>query len=232
MKIPKVLIFTTTYEGKDYVFEEFLQCVKNINYPNFKHIWLDNSESDYHKKLESKGLEVYKIKRGGSSREAITRAQEFARQMAIKEGYDFLMSIESDLLVPNTIVQDLMKHWRPVVTALYHIGPKIESLRLPCIALPEYSEKFHGWGSRLLKLEEVNDYYKQGLKQVHTGGMGVCLIQRSVFEKVPFYFDVRYAGHSDIYFYAKCFELRLPVFVDTDIVVEHKNSNWLDVKDR
>jgi len=232
MKAPKVLIFTTTYEGKDYVFEEFLQCIKNINYPNFKHIWLDNSITDYHKKLESHGLEVYKIKRGGSSREAITRAQVFARKMAIEEGYDFLMSIESDLLVPPTIVQDLMKHWQPIVTALYYIGNREVGMQLPCISMPEYSEEHHAWGSRLLKVEELDDYYKKGLKQVHTGGMGVCLIQRHVFEQIPFYFDVRYAGHSDIYFFAKCFEKKIPVFVDTDVVVEHKNSKWEDVKDR
>lgn len=229
----KVLVFTTTYEGKDYVFEEFLEHVKKINYPNFRHIWLDNSVGDdYYNKLKSKGLEVYKIKRGGSSREAITRGQLFARKIAIDEGYDFLMSIESDLLVPPTIIQDLMKHWQPVVTALYHIGSPDGSIRVPCISLPEYSKEHHGWGSRLLNVNEFNDYHMKGLKQVHTGGMGVCLMQRHIFTEVPFYFDVRFAGHSDIYFFAKCFEKKIPVFVDTDVIVPHKNSNWLDVKDR
>lgn len=233
MKAPKVLVFTTTYEGKDYVFEEFLKCVQSINYPNFKHIWLDNSVGDdYYNKLKSRGLEVYKIKRGGSSREAITRGQIFARNMAIEGGYDFLMSIESDLLVNPTVIQNLMRHWQPVVTVLYHIGPIDKGIRIPCISLPEYSQEHHGWGSRLLKPEEFMDYYRKGLKQVHTGGMGVCLIQKHVFENIPFYFDVRFAGHSDIYFFSKCFEARIPVFVDTDIVIEHKNSNWLDVKDR
>ena len=91
IELPKVLVFTVTYSGKDYIWNEFQKAAKLIDYPNYKHIIVDNTndEGQYASHLRSYGFEVIKIQRGNNTREAITRAQETARKIAVDEGYDY-----------------------------------------------------------------------------------------------------------------------------------------------
>ena len=232
---PKVLIFTPIYDQKDYCLDKFVSYVSKINYPNKKHIFIDNSPSKkyYYQlkgKLEPLGFEVYHIKRGNNSREALTRAQNFARKIAIDEGYNYLFSIESDIMVPMTVTQDLMKHSKDVVTAYYTIGN--DKVRVPCITIPEYHENLGVYGTRLLKTqEEVNSFTRKGLQEVQAGGMGVCLMYIDVVKKFPFKYDPRYRSHSDVYFFTDCFNHNKKVFVDTDIICPHDNSDWSKVDD-
>ena len=237
MKLPKVLVFTITYEGKEYAREQFMSFIKGITYPkdSYRHIIIDNSPTmDYYNKLVSLyGSEnVYHTERGNNSRESLARSQNLARRIAIDEGYDYLLSIESDIFVPPQIIQKLLVHGVKVVSVLYFIGDRSLGQRVPCITLPEFFEDIGAWGSRLLKPEEYGEYLNQGLKPVHAAGMGCCLIKREVFEKFIFYYDPRVIGHSDIFFFQDCFINKIPVYVDTDILCHHENSRWQDVKDR
>lgn len=237
MKLPSVLIFTPIYDKKDYALPAFLEKAKAINYPNKKHILIDNSPTmDYYHRLkaelEPQGFYVYHVDRGNNTREALTRSQVFARRMALDEGFDYLMSIESDIMVPPVILQWLIARMKPVVTVMYFIGDQKNGQKVPCVAVPEFHEDVGVWGSRLLKVDELGQFVNNGLVQVHTGGMGGCLIRRDVLEKITFYYDPRYKGHSDIYFFNDCFKNRIPVFVDTDIWCDHDNKPWNDVEDR
>ena len=229
--LPKVLVFTAIYEGKDYCLQRFLRHAKALTYPNMRHIFVDNSkDKNYFIKLKRLGLDVYHVERGNNSREALARAQMFARQIAIDQGYDYLFSLESDLMIPKDIIQRLMMHTKPVVTALYHIGTK--DIRVPCITMPYFDEKISAFGTKLLPRDQWSEYENKGLKQVQAGGFGTCLITRNIFTKFRFTYDQRFTGHSDIYFFNQCFNNKIPVYVDTDIICEHENSDWNDVKDK
>ena len=231
MKVPKVLIFTPIYREKDYCLLEFVKRARQINYPNFKQIYIDNSVgTSYTDRLKKLGLEAYHIERGNNTREALARAQQFARKIAIEEDYDYLFSLESDIMVEPDILTRLMKHGKPVITALYHIGNK--PVRIPCITVPYFEETIQAWGTKLLPKEEWDDYYHKGVKQVQAGGFGTCLIHKDIFKKFPFTYDPRFKAHSDVYFFNACFNNRIPVYVDTDIVCPHENSDWSKVKNR
>jgi len=232
MNIPKVLIFTPIYEKKDYCLDMFIKHCSQINYPNFKHIYIDNSKGmEYTNKLKNKGLEVYHTDRGANSREALARSQVFARQKALKEGYDYIFSLESDIMIPDgTIIQRLISTGKEVISGLYFIGN--DKIKLPCITLPEFDKTLGAFGTRLLKQEELNQFFGNGLQQVQAAGMGCCLISKYVFEKISFFYDPRFMGHSDIYFFNNCFENNIPVWFDTDYVCEHDNSDWSELKDR
>lgn len=239
MKAPKVLIFTITYKGKDYCFNEFIARANTINYPNKKHIIIDNTADDglqYYKtlkkRLRNKDYHVYHVERGNNSREALSRSQNFARKIALDEGYDYMLSLESDIMCTPDVVQKLMVHVKPVVTALYHIGDRSKGIRVPCITLAEFRKDIGAWGTRLLKVEEHKDYTRNGLKQVQAGGMGCTLIRRDILERFSFYYDPRFQGHSDIYFFNNLFQSKIPVFTDTDLVLDHQNVNWNTVEDR
>jgi hypothetical protein len=227
--IPKVLIFTAIYDKKDYSMSKFLACARKINYPNFRHIFIDNSEDlEYFTKLKRQGLDVYHVQRGNNTRESLARAQEFARILASNEDYDYILSIESDIYVTPDVVQTLLFHAKDVVSAWYEIGTK--EIRVPCITIAYFDEKIGAYGTRLLKPDEFKEYTNNGLKVVQAAGMGCCLIYKSVFLRFPFTYDERFTGHSDIYFFNDCFNNKIPVFVDTDLRFEHENSDWSKVE--
>lgn len=233
MGMPSVLIVTTTYEGKDYCLDEFLGKAKKIRYPNFRHIFLDNSRNkNYYYKLKNMGLDAFHIKRGGTSREAIARALNFARDLAIKDKYDYMLILESDIMHPPTVIYELMKWGKDVVTGLYFIGDRSKGVRVPCVMLPQFNQELGVYGTRLLKVEEFQEFIHKGLRQTQAGGFGCCLINRETFNRFIFFFDPRFAGHPDIYFFNDCWKNSIRVWVNTDMVLDHKNSNWSDVKDR
>lgn len=234
MKPPRVLIFTITYEGKEYCFEEFVKQFDTLSYPKeyYRHVWIDNSEGiEYFELLKSRGLDVVKCERGNTTREALARSQNVARNIALEEGYDFMLSIESDILnVPSTVVQDLISCGKDVVGCLYPIGHGEN--RIPCVTMPEKGE--HGTnGTRLINKEEIDIVMSNpGLHAVNSCGLGCTLISREVFENIGFYYLPYLRPHSDAWFAIDVWKKGFRIFLNSAIVLDHQNSDWNLVGDR
>lgn len=233
MQLPKVLIFTVTYEGKDYCLPEFLKGLEGLNYPNYKHIFIDNSENiEYSKKIKKLGYDIVHMKRSENTRKGIAMGQNYARKLAIEGNYDYMMSLESDIIPPPDTVQRLIRSNKDVITGLYHIGDANKGQRAPCITMSKFNEKLGAYGTRLLAADEWENYIYKGIKKVEAGGFGCCLIHKSIFTKIGFYYFDELKGHSDIFFFNDCFRQKIGVFVDTDIVCAHRNQIWEKIKDR
>lgn len=231
MSHPKVLVFSPTYEGKDYIFKEFYERISSLDYPNYDFMIIDNTEDDtYFNRLVEQGYEnIYRVSRGGNSRQALCNAQNFARKRAIDEGYDYVLSVESDLIPPKDIIIRLLRHFVPVVGVVYMLG--VEDIKVPCLFV--LTPKNGVIGTRLVQPHEIPLYRNAGLKRIHGVGMGCTLIRRDVFSKYFFWYDERFTNkHSDVYFFLELENDKVPVYVDTDVFVEHYPSSWDLVKDR
>ena len=232
MELPKVLVFSITYIGKDYILDEFLEASSKINYPKdkYRHVIIDNSVGlGYYNKLKSMGLEVYHVERGNNTREALARSQNFARKLTLEGDYDYALSLESDLLIKPDTLWKLVGDGKDVVGVLYMIGNA--GNRVPCITINKKHE--NGLiGSRLLKKEEFPAYFDNGLLPVHNGGLGCTLIKRKVFEKISFFYYPYLKNHSDGFFANDCWRNGFRVYVDSGLFLEHHNVPWSEVKDR
>ena len=103
-------------------------------------------------------------------------------------------------------------------------------MKIPCIFFLNPPN-----ATRLIKLQEVGGFIGRGLKQVHGVGFGSTLISKSIVEKYVFWYDERLGNsnkHSDVYFYMELHNSGVPVFIDTDVLIEHRPSQWSDVIDR
>lgn len=236
MSWPKILIFTATYAGKDYCLDRFIENCKKFTYPNFEHIFIDNSNDEgryfikLKRKLEPLGIRVYRVQRGNSSREALAHSQNKAREIFLEGDYDALLSLESDIFPAHNIMEALVWDNKDIVTGLYLIGDG--ETKIPCVFLPWVNEKTGTGGTRMLQPKEVPEYINKGLKRVSAGGMGCCLISRYILKDMGFTYIPGHEGHSDIFFFNKAQRLGYEVWCDTNLVCAHLNSSWDLVTDR
>jgi len=238
LKLPKVLAFTVTYSGKDYCLDEFVDNIQKFTYANYDHIVIDNTDDngEYTERLKSKfeplGIKVYHVKRGKNSREALAKSQNFAREIFLNGGYDYLFSLESDIFPKPNIIDVLVSHCLDIVSALYMIGFEHNNTRMPCITIDWYNKKTRTCGTQLLPPDKLMDYMNKGVKEIAAGGMGATLMYKDVVEKVPFTYVPGLTGHSDVYWCNDARKLGYVIAVDTSALCEHKNSDWCKVTDR
>lgn len=238
MKYPKVLVFTPTYEGKEYCRKRFIENLNRISYPNWDFLLVDNSKSpNYARKLRREGLKVTRTPRGANSREALAASQNYARKFMLENDYDYLLLLESDLFPPADIIWRLLKHAKRVVGAYYLIGQTSqEEVGWPCVFVTEKAspDAVHPARTRLINSEEWAEMKMLGgLHEVHGMGVGCTLVTRQIIEDYPWWTDNRFDNkHSDVYFYMKLWNDKIPVYVDFDTQVEHQPSKWDDVIDR
>ncbi|HEY9704670.1 MAG TPA: glycosyltransferase [Allocoleopsis sp.] len=228
---PKVLVFSPTYEGKDYIFDKFWNAIQSINYPNWEFIMIDNTDGlHYTHKLRQRGVPVVHVERGENSRQALSNAQNYAREKAISEGFDYILSVESDLIVTPDVITRLVNYDKPVVGATYYIG---HEFKIPCIFFVQQNIYTGDTRTRLMQPSQVKSFLNTGLRRVHGMGVGCTLIRRDIFTRFMFWHDERFPNkHSDVYFYMELENNGIPVYVDTDYIIEHYPSKWEDVKDR
>lgn len=235
MALPKVLVATETYEKYDYVFPTFYHKIKNLTYPNYDFMVVDNSATlDYYRKLKRRGFKnIYHVERGRNSREAVARSLNFIRKKFLEGDYDYLLHLESDVIVPSDVIERLIKHQRPVVGGVYEIGygTKNQPYR-PCLFKAYFNEKGEVYTAEIPR-DEAYAMLGTGLQQVHGMGVGCVLIEKWVLKRIKgFWWDERWLKHPDVFFYMDLHNLRIPVFADTDLTLEHRNTlKWDDVED-
>lgn len=233
MNYPKILVACPTYDGKDYIIDQWVAAVKSLDYPNFEWLIVDNSKgSSYTRKLRERGYKVVHVHRGSNSREALSNAQNLIRKKVLDEGFDYWLSLESDLLPPKDIIGRLLSHGKPVVGSVYFLGVWEGIQKPPCLfVLDKKNPAF--MGTRMLSPKEGLEFIGHGLRPIHGCGLGCTLISKSILERFCFWTDTRFDNkHSDVYFFMELQNTGIQVFVDSDIIVNHYPSNWDLVKDR
>lgn len=228
-----------TYDGKDYIWDKFYENIKNLSYPNYDILIIDNTAGrEYFKLLKKRtkkesNIIVEHVLRGGTSREAQAKSLNRIREFILNNRYEYFMSIESDLIPPRDIIERLMCYKCPVVGTTYLIGyadSKTQPPR-PCIFATRKGKNGRT-ETYNLKPHEGFAIFGTGLQQVHGCGLGCTLIKRSVLEKVRFWYILDPPPkHSDVLFYMDLHNMKIPIYMDTNLIVPHYNSDWKRVKD-
>jgi len=238
-KYPKVLVGTPTYEGKEYCREQFVNCIKQIDYPNFHWVLVDNTKKPtyFHKLRRLYPRNVARVPRGKNSRDALANESNYLRNKVIEEGYDYLLMVESDLFPPPDVVWRLLRHGKQVVGLPYEIGTAPN--RGLCAFVIE-EKKPQVWGTRRVNREEERKLLDGELHKIHGMGVGCVLISRDIVERFPFWYsslddermkDEHVRKHPDVYFYLDLHNNSIRVWLDTSVLVHHQNSNWFGVDD-
>lgn len=229
----KVLVGTPHSEIKNYCFDDFLSNITNLTYNKGEYDVLiaDNSkERKNAKRIMKAGVQSIHIKQKQKDiRQYIADSHEALRVAALKGNYDYLVHIESDLFPPLDIIERLLSHQKQIVAAPYFIGHGHEShLMVQHIekdgTFLKHTANMGGDGHDIMLLDGK-------LKRVYSTGLGCIAIHKSVLQKINFRYMNGMEMFPDSIFFTDCDAQKIPVYLDTSLLIEHRNESWSGVTD-
>lgn len=235
---PKILIAAPTAKAKNYIFEEWLGNVMNFTYPNFEVRLFDNTQdggvnakslndfytsrygdNDKFKCINS--LMLNKVKKVESVIEKMVISHQDCADYSLKNNFDFLFHLETDVLPPTDVIEQLLFHKKQVIGAVYHLDEGIS--RKAMIQTLQYNER-QVIG---LNLEPHQDDYLDGtVKKVFSVGLGCVLISNKVLKKIKFRSVKNDNHHPDSFFCEDCFSNNISIFAHTGLIAAHENKAW------
>ena len=120
---------------------------------------------------------------------------------ALDNDYEYLMFIDSDMVLPQDTITKLMAHDKDIISARAHKRVYPYS---PCFYIDD---------------KPVTEY--KGLMEVDSVGMACCIIKTEVFKDIKYPFDFTTGVGEDIAFCKRAKEKGYSVWVDTDLEVGH-----------
>jgi len=229
---PKVLVAAPQHESKNYCFKDWYDNVKNFTYPNFDVFISDNSDTkDNYNMLIGLGIKADHItKHKDGIFFKINESHNSCRKYALDNNYEYMLHLETDIIPPLDVIERLMIHNKKVIGGVYDIfyGDKRKLMVQIDEEIPRTYNKFRT--SEFIEESECN-LFDGTIKRVYHAGIGCMLIHRDILEKIPFRVVKGNNSHSDTWFANDCFQFDIPIYIDTDIICEHKNFTWLNVVD-
>jgi hypothetical protein len=233
MRLPKILVATPTYEGKNYCLPQFINNVRNFTYPKsrFDFMIFDNSASPENAKMISKEYGVnctWKDYKGCTIIEKLALTHEAIRIHAINNHYDYLLHLESDVFPQQDCIEQLLwtrKNMVGIPYMLFHGGQR----RLVTQAISE-REPLNSDFISFLNISFVHHYYINGqVQRCGTNGIGCTLMKVNTIKHIPFRFVEGDDSAPDTWFTRDLAYLKIPYYVHTGLKAFHWNrEDWLE----
>lgn len=224
-RFPRVLIGTPVYSGKYYITPAWVESVKNISYPTFDIVVIDNSKNrnkSFMNVFSKNRIKVLKSKNFENPIKTVTIARQKLYDYAVNGGYDYLLSIEQDILVPKNIIKDLLFHKKVIVGAPYPVSAytNLQRRRIDYIISASKLKKVIG---RIDKVD-INEWYiskeieDRGLLKVKSCSLGCTLISTEILGRIKARCNHRINRADDSYFFQDCYDKGISVYLDTGLL--------------
>lgn len=238
MSFKKVLVCCPTANVKNYCFEQWIENVMQFNYPNFDIRVFDNSVksanntqflNETFRKLfgSSKKFEAIAIDSMWDKSNLIPKmahSHNMCKNYALKNGYDYILHLESDVFPPHDVIERLMAHQKNVIGAIYHSDEGLnryamvyEDIELSPNRITTITSSHHNGEIRL---------FDGTVKKVAHVGLGCVLISSKVLSKIVFRYEENRNAAPDTLFAEDCKMMNIPINLDTSIVCRHDNQPW------
>ncbi len=204
-----------------------------IAVPTFESIYPDTYKAIWN--LDKAGHDVtFEFVRGYDCATARNRAVK----LALDSGYDYLLMVDNDVVLPADALVNLLDDPKDVCLGYYAHRDTDNIYRgRTCVCKT-------GWFNYPLEseytAEELKNLKASGTRKIviHGGGMGCAFIRTDVFRRIkyPYYDWVNYADDhrgmlsEDLYFCEQCRVENIPIYTDTRVGCGHvlRRIQWPD----
>src|SRR3989338_2077283 len=236
MEEKRVLIASPTYEGMKYCEEKFIKGLKNINYQNSEILLIDNSKTkNYFEHLKKySGIKVlYNATKEKKNVLRLISSRNIILEYAKEHNFDYIFMIDSDVIPPKEILNELLKCEKGIVTGIYYnLFPQEDTYIWFPVAWRELTnEEFKAIQdkglykgvekSELRKHLTETDMNKKDLIEVSIPCGGCMLISKGIFNKTNYGISKKYFADDLVYFAFQCKEKGIKMFCNTKMVCEH-----------
>jgi hypothetical protein len=232
---PKVLVACPTYDGKNYCIDKWIKQVKELNYSNYDILLVDNT-NDGGRNAEwlKKTFDIEVIHHFDDSypniKYLMAQCNEIIRKRVLDEGYDYLFSLEADVMLRNpNIIAKFINHNVPIISGVYDIGPLGYSY--PLVQQLYQDVKTKSQYPRQLFWEELYEHMGGKVMQVYACGIGCVLIDKLVLERIEFRVtEHKSSVHADSIFYMDTNNMGIETYQDTTEYCRHlRTKTWDEV---
>ncbi|MBN1644751.1 hypothetical protein JW851_01755 [Candidatus Woesearchaeota archaeon] len=220
---PKILVGCPTYDGKNYCFDAYIKALKELTYPEFDILLVDNSPSEqYFKKIQEAGINVIKDLPRARPHDSIVQSRNIIRERFLKGNYDYLLSLEQDVIPPENVIEKLLRHNKKVISGVYytiytfHGIPKLRPLIWADV--PGEPDKMRFMNSECTAAKNSN---QPVLKKIKMCGLGCVLIHKSVLEKIKFRVPNDCSTYDDFAFCSDARESGENIWADLSLQCKH-----------
>ncbi|MFH1290861.1 MAG: glycosyltransferase [Nanoarchaeota archaeon] len=234
----RILVACPTFEGMKYCQDKFFEQIKNLTYPNYDILILDNSKTeDYFKELSKiEGIKV--IHDNAKEEKSIFRlisSRNKILEYGVENGYSHILMLDSDVVPPKEIIEELLKCNKDIVSGVYFNYFNISGKRkyLPVAWALFTEEEFDALKreyphlsnfktredlKRHLTQEEIDS---DKLYEVAVPSAGCMLLTRAVFEKARYGKFKEKGADDDIFFINQAKELGFHPYCNTKVKCDH-----------
>lgn len=155
---------------------------------------------------------------------------------AVNWGYDYVLMVDSDVVLPFDALQNLLDPQADIVLGQYRERRRIDCKERKYTCLNRFGKNQNFNDEDSISVEEFNSMRNQGINriEIHGGGCGCILISTEVFKKMerPYFNFIKYPDGNclseDLYFCLEAQRFGFKVYADTRVQCGHilKNTYW------
>jgi hypothetical protein len=231
--IPKILVATPTYEGKNYCLPQFIDNVANFTYPKSRYDFMifDNSSTPKNAEYINKEFGVkchWKDYEGMTIIEKLALTHEAIRVHAVNNHYDYILHLESDVFPPEDVLEQLLWTKKDMVGVPYQLFGGGQ--RRPVTEAYSISEQRENEFIGTLNIGFIHHWYFNGkVQRCFTNGIGCTLMKVDTIKNIPFRFVEGNDAAPDTWFVRDLAYNGIPYYVHTGLLAFHWNTeDWLE----
>mgnify|MGYP001615639733 FL=1 len=228
---PRVLVGCPTSFHKEYALKQYSNSVKFLDYDNYDILLVDNSQDDtYLNKIKESGLNAIKGPYFESAIQRIITSRNILKKYALDNNYDYLLSLEQDVIPEKDILTRLVSHNKEIVSGVYFVHNIINNKRLLITqAFVELPNKINNLPDMRWLTEE--EYLSNKLIKIISCGMGCVLIHSNILKQIEFRFENNV--FDDRFFAIDLYKKNIPMYCDTSVKCKHlliRPYSWNEIK--
>jgi len=229
---PRILLAAPTYHGKSYCLESWVRNVRAIQ----KHtpcdvLLVDNSDGDaYARLIRKQGVRVLRSPAYPEPLKSLGEARRVLNEHVIRNGYDYLFSLEQDLFPPVDIIERLLrlrksiKARRAIVGAPY-VMKYITREKPPFSSIDRLTSVSSGlvFSRRAKRKIQLLMTQRQLMTaanplRVFAAGLGCTLVETPILREHVIQYDQPTFKPDDAFFYLECEAKGIPVYIDPTLL--------------
>lgn len=198
----KVLVGAPVYNGMKYCLNQFIESIKNFSYKNYEILLVDNSDGDeLFEELKKRGINVIKDRNPEKIKvRRVVSSRNIILSYALENGFDYILMMDSDVVAPSNILEELLSCNKDIVSGLYSAyfaldgKTKLLPVAWALLTEDEFNEVKENYNlpehiksrfdmPRHITKEEADS---NSLIEVFMPSAGCMLMSRNVFEKVKY----------------------------------------------